>query len=158
MARLWSWLTVGAGKPFYIAEIQRQFRWTTITDAERAHLKDAAQWRLGKFYYSAFRELELFTKLRLRYHLPVKYHLLADVLLRADLWKEKTVISLYFGNSQYRQGAQGRKRQPQYFLENGFRFLEVTLPRQGFGKFWRVDNESIAEVALRLHTAEIHES
>lgn len=46
---------------------------------------------------------------------------------------EKTVISLYFGNAQYRQGAQERKRQPRYFLENGFRFLEVTLPRQGYG-------------------------
>jgi hypothetical protein len=61
----WSWLTAGAGKPFYIAEVQREFRWSTIGHIERAHLKDAAQWRLGKFYYSAFRELELFTKLRL---------------------------------------------------------------------------------------------
>jgi hypothetical protein len=148
----WSWLTAGAGKLFYIAEVQRQFHWTTINDAERAHFRDALQWRLGKFYYSAFRELELFTKLRLRFQLPVKYHLLADVLLRADLWMEKTVVSLYFGNPQYRQGAEGRKRQPQYLLESGFRFLEVTLPRQGFGKFWKVDDESVDEVARRLQS------
>jgi hypothetical protein len=71
---------------------------------------------------------------------------------------EEKVISLYFGNAQHRLGAQGRKRQPQYFLENGFQFLEVTLPRQGFGKFWKVDDEGIAEVAGRLQTVKNQES
>lgn len=148
----WTWLTMGAGKPFYIAEVQRQFHWATINDAERIHFRKALQWRLGKFYYSAFRELELFTKLRLRFQLPVKYHLLADVLLRADLWMEKTVVSLYFGNPQYRRGEKGRKRRPQDFLGGEFRFLEVMLPRQGFGKFWIVGDESVDEVARRLQS------
>lgn len=148
----WSWLTAGEGKPFYVGNVQKHFHWAAISDEERAHLRDAVQWRLGKFYYSAFRELELFTKLRLRYQLPVKYHLLADVLLRADLWMEKTIVSLYFGNIQYRQGSEGRKRQPQNLLGNGFRFLDVTLPRQGFGKFWRVTDENVTDVARRLQS------
>ena len=104
-------------------------------------------------YYSAFRELELFTKLRSRFHLPVKYHLLADVLLRADLWMDRNVVSLFFGNPQYRQGTVGRKQRPQYFLEPGFRFLEVTLPRQGYGKFWRVNDEDVTVLAQKLQGA-----
>ena len=143
-------MTAGEGKSFYIAKVQERFSWRDLPDADRSHLRDAVQWRLGKFYYSAFRELELFTKLRTRFELPVKYHILADVLLRADLWLDKTVVSLFFGNPQYREGTAGRKNRPQYFLEPGFRFVEATLPRQGFGQFWKVPDENLAELAQQL--------
>lgn len=113
-------------------------------------MRDAVQWRVGKFYYSAFRELELFTKLRTRHQLPVKYFVLADVLLKADLWMGKTVVSVYFENPQYREGKTGRKQRSEYFLEPGFRFLDVTIRRQGFGRFWRVSDEDVMALAQKL--------
>jgi hypothetical protein len=56
----WAWLTTGAGKRFYVHHVQREFGWGKLEENERKHLRDALQWRLGKFYYSVFRELELF--------------------------------------------------------------------------------------------------
>lgn len=97
----WSWLTEGAGKPLYVREVQRHFGWARLNDSDLGHLRRALQWRLGKFYYSAFRELELFTLLRTKHGLPVKYHVLADVLLRADLWTHKVIVSLFFENTRY---------------------------------------------------------
>ena len=47
----------------------------------------------------------------------------------------------------------GRKQRAQYFLEPGFRFLEVTLPRQGYGKFWRVNDEDVTVLAQKLQGA-----
>ena len=42
------------------------------------------------------------------------------------------VVSLFFENSFYRAGSQGRKHRAQDFFGAGFRFPEVTIRRQGF--------------------------
>lgn len=146
----WSWLTEGAGKPLYVREVQRHFDWATLNDSDLGHLRQALQWRMGKFYYSAFRELELFTLLRTKHGLPVKYHVLADVLLRADLWTHKVIVSVFFENTRYRKGAVGRKHRPSEIFGADFRYLDVTIRRQGFGSFWRPHLDDVAELAQKL--------
>jgi hypothetical protein len=64
-------------------------------------IQRAVQWRLGNFYLSAMRELDLFIRLR---HMGVslRYHILADVLLRVDFWTPDIVLCVYFENRAYR--------------------------------------------------------
>jgi hypothetical protein len=146
----WAWLTTGAGKCYYVREVQRHFGWGQLQEEERQHLRESLQWRLGKFYYSAFREIELFTALRTQYRLPVKYHILADVLLRADLWMDKKVVSLFFENRRYREGTAGRKHRAEEIFAPGFGFTEMNIRRQGFGTFWRPHCDDIAALAQKL--------
>lgn len=46
----------------------------------------AFQWRFGKYYYSALRELYIFSALRHVYGVPLKCHLFADLVLKVDGW------------------------------------------------------------------------
>ncbi|MBM85285.1 MAG: hypothetical protein CMM47_04610 [Rhodospirillaceae bacterium] len=54
-------------------------------------IEDAVRWRLGKFYYSAVREVDLLISINAA-GIPLKYHLVADVLLRVDYWVDQNWV------------------------------------------------------------------
>ncbi|MGO9613052.1 MAG: hypothetical protein ACLPX5_08455 [Dissulfurispiraceae bacterium] len=111
----------------------------------RKKIKRAIQWRLGKFYLSAMREMELFARLR-ESNVPVRYHLLADVLLRVDFWAGKNLVCLYSSNPTYRDGTKGRKPSAEDFFNSSklkFNFTHVTIPPQGYGKVWLATDEDV---------------
>lgn len=60
-------------------------------DSERSMWSRAARWRLGKFYLSAMREIDLFVRVRAE-GVPLNYYMLADVLFRADFWIDDLVV------------------------------------------------------------------
>ncbi|MDQ2842662.1 MAG: hypothetical protein M3Y72_16795 [Acidobacteriota bacterium] len=76
-------------------------------DEAWSRVKRAVRWRLGNFYLSAMRELDLFIRLR-HIGVPLRYHILADVLLRVDFWTPDTLLCVYFLNSRSRQEAGDR--------------------------------------------------
>ncbi|WP_147300899.1 hypothetical protein [Aestuariispira insulae] len=115
-------------------------------------IKRAVRWRLGKFYYSAIREVDLIAHLHSN-DVPVKYHLLADVLFRTDFWLDDVIISLYFKNRKYRDGQTGRKPKTFDLFEDAeppFELREYGVDRQGFGEFWLVKDESKRELVAEL--------
>lgn len=109
------WLN-GEAAAFFVGPLLRGTGWHGADPARKRALKRAYRWRLGKFYYSALRELELYARLRHEYGLPLRYHLLADVLLRTDFWLGDNVVCLYFANPTYRDREAGRKPPAQQFL------------------------------------------
>ena len=117
----------------------------------REQLGRAARWRLGKFYYSAMREVELLARLRAT-GLPLRYHLLADCLLRVDFWSGDTLVCTYFPNPRYRDGDTGRKPQASRFFPPGgpFRVLHAGIERQGFGEVWLASGRAARALAREL--------
>lgn len=107
-------------------------------------IKRAIQWRLGKFYLSSMRELDLLTRLR-ELGVPLKYHVLADVLLRVDFWTDTALVCVYFENPKYRD----RKRPTERFF-TGFDIIHAKIKRQGFGNFWLAMDEAVRELAAKL--------
>jgi hypothetical protein len=107
-------------------------------------VKRAIRWRLGKFYLSAIREIDLLTRLR-ELSVPLRYHLLADVLLRVDFWTENTLVCVYFENPTFRQ----RKRPTEHFF-TGVNILHQKIERQGFGRFWLASEAAIREMAAQI--------
>ena len=151
--RMVDWIKGPAG-PAFLAPIRSKLGWDEASEARRRRLARALQWRIGKAYYSAVREVELLTRLREQHHVAAKYHLLADVLLRTDLWVDRTLVCTYFPNPRYRDGSQGRKPpSAQFFRPGDFTILHLPIQRQGFGLFWRVSENSVAEVAARIREA-----
>ena len=105
----------------------------------------AIRWRLGKFYYSAMREIDLFVRVRSA-GLDIKYHIFADVLLRVDFWRGMDLICVYFRNGNYRDGAEGRKKPTSSFFNDEaypFKVHHVDIFRQGAGRFWLATEDSI---------------
>ncbi|WP_019588049.1 hypothetical protein [Deinococcus apachensis] len=147
-----AWLN-GDAASFFIHPLLQDLDWHQA-DRERKHeLRRAFRWRLGKFYYSAMRELELFVRLRQEYGLPVHYHLLADVLLRSDFWVNDDVVCIYFANPKYRDRDRGRKPQAEQFLGKAdppFRIHHVAIERQGYGNFWISSDASVERLAHTL--------
>ena len=107
-------------------------------------IKRAVRWRLGKFYLSAMRELDLLVRLRER-DVPLRYHLLADVLLRVDFWTPSTFVCIYFENKNYRS----RKHPTEHFF-NEADVLHQTIQRQGFGRIWPATEESVQQLVQQL--------
>lgn len=107
-------------------------------------VKRAIRWRLGKFYLSAIREIDLLTRLR-ELSVPLRYHLLADVLLRVDFWTENTLVCVYFENLTFRQ----RKRPTEHFF-TGVNIIHQKIERQGFGRFWLANEAAVREMAAQL--------
>lgn len=121
-----------------IAALGKQEAW------DRA--KRAIQWRLGNFYLSAMRELDLFVRLR-HMGVPLRYHVLADVLLRVDFWTPDTLLCVYFENRRYRD----RKHSTEDFF-TGIPIVHTRFERQGFGKIWLADKLAVNELRDELLT------
>lgn len=128
----------------------------TVKDFVRGHGRDigwekvkrAIQWRLGKFYYSAMRELDIFVRLR-EGGAPVSYHIFADVLLRVDFWIDTKLVCVYFSNSAYQDGKQGRKKPTASFFNDPnhqFNIHHINIERQGFGNFWIASEDSMTKL------------
>jgi hypothetical protein len=148
----WSWLW-NEGRPGFISPLQQQLKWDEANGSQRRRYERAIQWRVGKFYYSAFREVEFVTRMREEYDLFFRYHVLADVLLRADFWLQDIVICTYFPNPRYRSGRRGRKPPAERFLGDAqprFTILDVEVERQGYGQFWTLTDGSLQRVANRV--------
>lgn len=133
----------------------------TVKDFVRGHanrggwekVNRAVQWRLGKFYYSAMRELDIFVRLR-QGGAAVSYHLFADVLLRVDFWIESSLVCVYFSNTKYQDGKQGRKKPAASFFNDPhhqFKIHHINIERQGFGNFWIASDESVAKLIETLN-------
>lgn len=113
-------------------------------DSAWEKVKRAIRWRLGKFYLSAIREIDLLTRLR-ELNVSLRYHLLADVLLRVDFWTENTLVCVYFENPTFRQ----RKRPTEHFF-TGVEILHQKIERQGFGRFWLASDAALREMAKQI--------
>jgi hypothetical protein len=119
-----------------IAERGKEAAWKQVQRAIR--------WRLGKFYLSCMRELDLIARLR-EMGVPLRYHVFADVLLRVDFWTGGKLACVYFENQLYRN----RKRRTEEFFPD-HQILHARIERQGFGKFWVAKDEAVQELAARL--------
>jgi len=136
--------------PYWLEEIEPLKK--SLQGYSEDRINDAVRWRLGKFYYSALRELDLLIWLRSR-TLDVKYHLLADVLLRVDLWIEDLLVCVYFANKKYRAGNKGRKPPAESFFNEAappFKILDFPVERQGFGNIWLISEQSKAELEAAI--------
>lgn len=143
----WMWGPACRG---FVLPLLDSLGWADASSPERGAFERATRWRLGKFYYSAVREVELLTRLRVEHGVPLKYHVLADVLLRADFWLGDVVVCTYFPNPTYRDRKAGRKPPAQRYLgqaEPPLSILHVPVERQGFGTFWSISDASLLRLA-----------
>jgi hypothetical protein len=109
----------------------------------RAVLRDAVQWRLGKFYYSALREVYVTATLRHVYGVELRYHLFADLVLKADGWTRGALLYLRVPNTW-----ELRKAHPD---GSARRVVSVSIRQPsggGWGQLWVPDN--LADVAAQL--------
>jgi len=90
---------------------------------------DAMRWRIGNSYYSFLRELIAVVSLR-EAGIDLRVHPLADALFRTDAWVSNCVLSLYIGNSGFRNGPSGRKPRPKDLLGESFNYVDVNLQTQ----------------------------
>lgn len=108
---------------------------------------------MGKFYYSAVRELDVQVRLREEHGLPLRYHLLADLLLRTDYWLGDALVCVSFANPKYREQEAGCRPPAAVFLGLAappFTIHHIGIERQGFGNFWIASDESLVALARRL--------
>ena len=150
--RWWNWLWE-EGAPGFIDPVKRYLGWSRAGRQQRRIFNRAIRWRLGKFYYSAFREVEFLTRMREEYGVYLSYHVLADVLLRADFWSGNVVLCTYFPNPRYRTGSGGRKPEAEKFLGDAnppFTIMNVEVERQGQGTFWTLSEDSLGRVASQI--------
>lgn len=150
----WAWMHEPYASTRFIVPIRKSFEWDSADARRKAQLDRAFQWRVGKFYYSALREVHTITYLREKHGLPLKYHLLADVLLRTDFWHEDTLIGLYLNNSQFRDEAGGRKERMEDIFADArpkFRFYRSTMDDQKiYGKVYLFKKSSLDKMASDL--------
>jgi hypothetical protein len=142
------WMVLGDAAPHW-HQLLKLMIGPNPTDEKRFRWARAARWRLGKFYLSTMREIDLLVQLRAE-GLDARYHILADVLFRADFWVGNLIVSLYFPNPNFRQGKeQGRKPPAEKFFEGAtpqFQFVHFPVDRQGFGNVWWASDVSIREL------------
>lgn len=153
--RFWRWMTHQA-RPHWLDEIKPLRNQLMARNYSEQRISEAIRWRLGNFYYSALREVDLLVALQAR-GVKVKYHLLADVLLRVDCWTGRTLVRTYVPNIEYRAAAEGRKIPAvQFFSPNDtpFNIVDFPVEREGFGRVWLVSERSIAKLAERLSAAQ----
>jgi hypothetical protein len=114
--------------------------------------QDAMRWRIGNFYYSFLREQWVHAYLRSR-GVVTRQHPLADALFAVDGWADDTVISLYIGNSTYRDEDRGRKNGPRGRLRGArppFDFVDMRLAAATrFGKVHLPDRRQVDEWVQR---------
>ena len=149
------WMVCGPAAPLWYG-VLKEFLGEPKDREQSVRWSRAARWRLGKFYLSAMREVDLLLRLR-NAGIPVRYHLLADVLFRADLWLNSLVVCLYFPNPNYRSGKDaGRKPPAESFFAGAtpsFEIVHFPVERQGFGRVWLAKDDSLRALAqlIRRH-------
>lgn len=148
--RFWRWMTRQA-KPYWIDQLE-PLKSKLRTQYKEERIDNAIRWRLGKFYYSALREVDLLVSLHSK-GLPIRYHVLADVLLRVDYWINSTLICIYFPNAAYRADQKGRKAPAERFFDTAvppFDIIDFKVEREGFGRTWLINEASKEELAAQL--------
>ncbi len=140
-------------RPYWLDQIE-PLKAELSTRYSEERINDAIRWRLGKFYYSSMRELDLLVSLRAKGVFP-RYHVLADVLLRVDFWVDRTLVCIYFPNTRFRGQGLGRKPPAAGFFVGSareFRIVDFEVSRQGFGRTWLIDDPSKEALAKLLTT------
>lgn len=149
------WMVLGEAAPHWYHLLRARIG-TNPSNEKRRRWSRAARWRLGKFYLSTLRELDLLVQLR-ALGLDLRYHLIADVLFRADFWVSNLIVSLYFPNPDYRHGkSEGRKPPAEKFFEGAnppFKVVHFPVERQGFGKVWLASAASISSLKELIRTS-----
>jgi hypothetical protein len=139
--------------PFYVDRLKAHVHWGEADEQRHRRLQRAGQWRIGKFYYSAVREIDMLVRLREQYNIELKYHLLADVLFRVDFWCASTLVRVYFENEEYMSEMSGRKRPAGFYFSDArppFKTVTVLVERQGFGKFWLATDKALQDLAAMI--------
>lgn len=150
-----NWMVRGPAAPLWF-EVLKSRLGEPRNREEARQWSRATRWRVGKFYLSAMREVDLLLRLR-HAGIPVRYHLLGDVLLRADLWINSLIVCLYFPNAAYREGKdEGRKPPAEKFFSGAtppFEVVHFPVERQGFGNVWLAKEDSVKALAqlIRPH-------
>lgn len=143
----------GSVRPLYTDLLENALDWQNTNVPRRKAINRALYWRVGKFYYSAVREVELLCRLREEHNVSARYHIFADVLLRTDFWLGDIVICIYFANPKYRDGQDGqdgRKPPAERFFagaESPFDIYPIGAERQGYGNFWSIADSSVKRIA-----------
>lgn len=150
-----SWVKTDV-KSRYLRPLLDHFGYRNMDAAERLKLGRAIRWRLGKFYYSAMREIELMIRVKQEFGIQLRYHLLADVLLRVDFWSGRALVCVWFSNPKYRSQDAGRKVAARTLFnesQDGFQIVNVEIERQGWGNFWRASDKSIMSLGniIKVH-------
>ncbi|WP_404424175.1 hypothetical protein [Thalassospira australica] len=148
--RFWRWMNKQA-KPHWLDQIA-PLKLRLRENYSDQRIDDALRWRLGKFYYSAIREVEFLVWMHSQ-GIPLKYHLLADVLLRADYWIDRTILCTYAPNPRYRTSRQGRKNPAEFYFDGAtppFKIFDFEVEQQGFGRAWLTTEASKRQILERL--------
>ncbi len=141
----------------WITQEHPQYVWEPLKarfDVTKPEYKRAIRWRIGKCYYSLIREIWLLSRLRCDYGIFLNYHVFADVRLRIDFWTGKHLFCLYFPNSRYRDGREGRKLDPrELYRGTDFLVTELEATRQGYGRAWLAKEHEVARLAVSIQEA-----
>ncbi len=148
--RFWRWMNNQA-KDKWIDPLWHSAR-LNLKNISNEEIERAIRWRMGKFYYSAIREIEFLSSMRER-NIDLNYHVLADVLLRADFWTKDHIICIYFPNKIYRTEISGRKPPASRFFESAsppFNIIDFGVESFGYGRAWLIKDKSKDELANLL--------
>ena len=141
-------------KPYWLDQIQPLCHELNARYSEK-RINDAIRWRLGKFYYSALREVDFLVWMH-THGVKLKYHLLADVLLRTDYWMEQTILCTFAPNPRYRSEGEGRKNPAEVYFRDAaqpFNIIDFEVQHQGFGRVWLTKESSKLEILKLLEQA-----
>ncbi len=129
----------GQFRPYYIGDLVNRLQATPYSKEQKQR---AVWWRLGKSYYSNFRELYVLAWLREKHGLILKYHLFADLVLAVDGWLGNKVLCIRVPNKKYLD----RKKKP----PRNFHVIEVDIPNQGYGVLWRPKDDQMERIARKF--------
>lgn len=122
-------------------------------DPDDPHVKGFT-FRVGKNYYSWFREAHLLTELRRTHGVDARYHFLIDAEWKADIVAGDVLVELFVRHPDYKdRGAEGRKE----LCKDANPWATVRQApitrRKVFGKPWLVDPAEIATMASMMRAA-----
>lgn len=120
----------------------------TSVDLTEEEMERSAQWRLGKYYYSAVREIYLYAALRERFDIHLRYHLFADVRLFVDGWTESGALLCL----RLRNWRENRKGQPEEWIPPGYRVVRAAAAFGKRGRAWLPSDDQIAQVGELLRS------
>ncbi|RWL23358.1 MAG: hypothetical protein EOR63_32245 [Mesorhizobium sp.] len=112
---------------------------------------NAFVFRVGKNYYSWFRETHLLTELRRTHGTDARYHFLVDAEWKADIFAGDVLVELYVKNPKYKDDdGKGRKALCKKVNPWTEPLTVAITRRKARGKPWLVDEAEIAELAASM--------